>query len=542
MGIFYKYLFIIVLVIFCTGMTCIVNIPDLDLWARLIAGQHIVETLSVIKYDFLSYMPTHIWYDHEWGASIFFYLALKYFGDSGLIILKGMLISLTILMCYKTVELRNPKSTVSYNILYYAIMFFAVYNTLGATIRCLLFTCLFFSIFLYILEKARHTDNRYLIILPFLMVLWANIHGGCVSGLGLILIYIIGEYLNKKQIKNYIYTLIGCIFGLFINPYGIGYVKFLFSAALMNREYISEWVSPFHPKVFKIYMYYKFYLIIMLISALTYLIKNKIKYEKLDKTKILILLTVTILSVMKVRHQAFFIFTAGTLLYDEFYWLFNSLIAFIRKKLGIKNEETIKSFILLKEIIVYILLVMLSLPPLLNKNKEIKITKTKYPRFAVEFVKINNLKGNLFINFDWGSYAEYKLYPNNLVVMDGRYEEVYNPKLLLQLKDFHLVKNDWYKIIRDNKTDVIILEKEYPVYKKILNHKDWALVFENNITGVFVPADKLKQNYIMPEISDDYYNKTKFDTDIKFNLVSQHYACCLEITLRSVLSLLRLSP
>ncbi len=516
MKIFHKYIFILVLVIYCTGMTCIVNTPDLDLWARLIAGQHIVETLSVIKYDFLSYMPTHIWYDHEWGASTFFYLALKYFGDSGLIILKGILISLTILMCYKTVELRNPKSTVSYNILYYAIMFFAVYNTLGSTIRCLLFTCLFFSIFLYFLEKARHTDNRYLIILPFLMVLWANIHGGCISGLGLIVIYIIGEYLNKKRVRNYIYTLIACMLALFINPYGIGYVKFLFTAAFMNREYISEWVSPFHPKVFKIYMYYKYYLVTMLISAVTYLINNKIKYEKLDKTKILILLTVTILSVMKVRHQAFFIFTAGTLLYDEFYWLFNSLIAFIRKISGIKNEETIKNIILLKEIIVYILLVMLSLPPLLNKNKEIKITETKYPIYAVEFVKINDLKGNLFINFDWGSYAEYKLYPNNLVVMDGRYEEVYNPELLIQLKDFHLVKNDWYKIIRDYKTDVIILEKEYPVYKELLNHKDWVLVFENNITGVFVPADKLKQQYIMPKISDNYYNKTKFDTEIKF--------------------------
>ena len=98
--------------------------------------------------------------------------------------------------------------------------------------------------------------------------------------------------------------------------------------------------------------------------------------------------------------------------------------------------------------------------------------------------------------------------------MDGRYEEVYNPDLLLQLKDFHLVKGDWYKIIRDYKTDVMILEKKYPVFEEIKKHKDWKLVFENNLSGVFVPTTKLKEHYYLPIPNDEYYNKTLFD---KFN-------------------------
>ena len=86
-----KHLFIITIFVLSMGLCCVYNcFPDNDLWARLIAGAHVVEKLSVLKYDFLSYTETHPWYDHEWGASIFFYLALKYFGHAGLILLKGI--------------------------------------------------------------------------------------------------------------------------------------------------------------------------------------------------------------------------------------------------------------------------------------------------------------------------------------------------------------------------------------------------------------------------------------------------------------------
>ena len=508
-----KFLFIITIFIFCMGMCCLNPVPDNDLWARLIAGAHIVEKLSIIKQDFLSYTPTHIWYDHEWGASVFIYSALKHFGDNGLILLKA----LSIFIAYKTVELRKPVSTTPYNILYFAILFWVAQNTYGHVVRCLMFTCVFYVLFLYILEKARLSENKkVLILLPVIMLFWGNIHGGCISGLGVIAVYCFGEFLNKKSFKEYIIAGAGCVGALFINPYGFEYVKFLFFAATMDRSYITEGVSSFHPKYVNMYLRYKFYLVFMLLTELVYIIKFKINYQKLDKTKILLILVMAYLSITHVRHQIFFIYTAGIFLYDEFYALFNKFIYFVRKLLHFENEDNISSVCLAKDVVIYVMLLLISLPNLIAANKQIHITETKYPRFAIEFIKINNLKGNLFVNFDWGSYAAYKLYPDNLIVMDGRYEEVYNPELLMQLKDFHLVQNDWYKIIREYQTDVMLLEKKYPVYNKIVEHPEWSLVFENNLFGVFVPVNTVKQEYLFPIPSDEYYNQTKFKTGIKF--------------------------
>ena len=254
----------------------------------------------------------------------------------------------------------------------------------------------------------------------------------------------------------------------------------------------------------------------MLFVQTLYIIKNKINYEKLDKTKILIILLMAYLSITHIRHHTFFIFAAGTLLYEEFYSLFNSLTSKIKNKLNINNEENIKSFVLIKEVFVYFIILIASIPPLIADGKEIRITETKYPRYSIEFIKINKLEGNLLINFNWGSYAAYKLYPQNLIFMDGRYEEVYDPNLLIDLNNFHLLKDDWDKIIKKYKTDIIVIDTEYPIYNKLLNSKEWSLIFTNELSGVFVPSDKVRKKYVYPTPDDNYYNKTLFNTDIKF--------------------------
>ena len=50
-------------------------------------------------------------------------------------------------------------------------------------------------------------------------------HGGVVAGLGLLAMYTLGEALNKKPFKYYLITTIVCPLVLFINPYGVEFVK-----------------------------------------------------------------------------------------------------------------------------------------------------------------------------------------------------------------------------------------------------------------------------------------------------------------------------
>lgn len=511
------YLFILALFLFCISMSFVINTPDYDLWARLLVGKHIFETGSIMKTDIFSYTPTHFWYDHEWGSSIIFYTVFKYFGGVGLTLLKGGLIFTILFLISQIVKIRGVKTTTPYNIIFYICVFMSFYTVLAATVRCHLFTFLFFTLWLYLLERVRSGEKKWLFYLPFMMIFWSNIHGGCVSGIGLLVIYCIGEFLNKKPIKDYFRSLVLSCFAMFINPYGPKYVEFLLKATTMNRPLITEWKSTFDKVYMFDYIKFKIFMLIMALTVIIKSIKEKFNYNNVDKTKVLLLVVTASLSIAHLKHQPFFVIIAASFLYDDFYNIYNSLIDQIKKTLNITDSFSY-AFVELKEIFVYGLIFLICLVTLATTDKKIKISQAKYPIFAIEFVKKNNIKGNLFVNFPYGSYAVYKLFPNNRIVMDGRYEEVYYDDLLIKLKDFHMAKKtDWKNILTEYApTDVIILEKSYPAFSKLSQDKDWKMVFDDNAFGVFVPSKKVKTKYIYPTAQDSYYDSTEFNSNVDY--------------------------
>ena len=88
-----------------------------------------------------------------------------------------------------------------------------------------------------------------------------------------------------------------------------------------------------------------------------------------------------------------------------------------------------------------VILVMACLIPLYSPMIP-RATFGIFPLKEVEFLKINNIKGNILVPFEMGSYVSYKLYPNNLIYMDGRYEEVYYPDTLEDLMEEYVEKGE----------------------------------------------------------------------------------------------------
>lgn len=502
-------LFYIVFFLFCLAFSTTANGYDYDLWARLIAGMSVVQSGIVLKHDFLSYTPTHQWFDHEWGSGVIFYLFQSFFSNAGLLILQTLLVFLIFFFITRIVSLRGVKTTHAYNFLFYYFAFQAMAQVINQPIRCQMFTFLFFTIFLYILELSRKGNDKPLWALPFLMLIWNNLHGGCVSGIGLIVIYIIGEFLNKKPVKKYFYALIPTILVLPINPWGFGYIKFLLAATTMKRPDIMEWWGLFSKFHMYDYIKFKFFAVILILTQFASFKSLSIKNE--DKTKLLLLIATLILAVEHVKLLPFFVIAASAFLYDDFYSAFNTL-----------TKNFFNKFALIKDFLVYLLILVFAFAGLYSRAFQPILTSNKYPLREIEFVKINDIKGNLLINFGQGSYAAYKLYPNNLIFMDGRYEEVYYDFMVPMMKKFYLVSKGWDEILKKFPPDVIIIENYYPIYNVLKNDKNWQLIFEGKFYGVFVPKDKAKKNYSIPPKDLEYYKNSLFDTNISFMLESTH--------------------
>ena len=495
---FYLTLFLLILAIYTTA-----NYFDFDLWARLIAGMGVVDGGQVLKSDFLSYTPVHTWWDHEWGSGVIFYLCLKYFGPYSLIILQAVLMFLIFFTASRIIKIKT--NTNPYNILFYFFALMAAMGTLNSPIRCHMFSFLLFTVFIYILERVRLGNNKLLFLIPILTIFWNNVHGGVVSGIGLLLMYGVGEFLNKKSYAKYLITLAISSFALIINLWGYGYIKFLLMANTMQRTYIVEWwniFSKFH--LFKYITFKLFMFASIIVECISVFKQIKIEgfknwYNNADKVKYIVLLSTFYLAVSHVKLIPFFVISALCFVYQDFYALIS------------KYE-----FPRWKDKVIYALLLFISLFTFISKDFSVPVGMGTYPVKEVEFIKQNNLKGKILVNFGLGSYVAYKTYPDNLIFMDGRYEEVYYDYMVPMLKEFCLAYPHWKQILTYFPPDIIIIEKYYPIYNVLQKENGWKLVYSDKTFGVFLPVSKANRKFIQPSDDLEYYKNTLFTTGIKF--------------------------
>lgn len=505
--------FYVMFLLFIIAFSSKASAYDYDLWARLIVGKYFIQTGHVLKQDFLSYTPTHLWYDHEWGSGVIFYLTQHLFSHVGLLGLQILIIFTIFFILTKIIELRGVKTTHPYNFLFYYFAFSSFGYVVNDLIRCQMFSFLLFTIFLYILELSRKGVDKPLWALPFLMIIWNNLHGGCVAGIGLVAMYLVGELFNKKPFKKYIYALLGTIVVLPINPWGFEYLKFLLEATTMKRPVILEWLSLFFKEYNEGFIEFKVFTSVLILFEVFAIVKQVIeKTFKLDFTKLLVIIVTVYLATQHIKMIPFAVISLTAFVYDDFYEIFNFITFGLVNKIGAYKDSVIYFIVL---IYTFMNISPKMLQPFCDWNK--------FPIRVIEFIKINNLKGNLFIAYGAGSFAGYKLYPNNKVFMDGRYEEVYYDYTLDTMLRFSMVRGkNWQDVLTFYPTDLLAIEKPYPVYKTMLKNPNWVDVFEDNTTALFVKRKDLKKQYKYPSVFLKDYKDTLFDTDIDFRKIHEN--------------------
>ena len=488
----------------------------------------VVENGQVLMHDFYSYTPTNpVWLDHEWGASVVIYWVTtlaEFFHKTKfemLIILQQILIFTITTLCVLCVKIRKPQFSTPYQILYFAIAPYCAGVAFVPTIRCHLFTFVLFALWILILESYRVNNKKYLLfLLPPIMLIWANTHGGCLSGLGILVLYTVGEALNKKDYRPYLITLLVSFLMLFINPYGIDYVKFLLMAGTMDRSLISEWQSPF--TMLDTTSRFIVYSVFMLGIFAVQMFFKMADFKNYDKTKLLLLLTTAFLALSHAKLIPLFMITSSVFLFDDVFDIFsrNNFLKWLNNP---ENKIVYAVIILFASLFIYI-------------GQYIRfINLDIYPYQAVEFIKQKKLTGNLFTDMTIGSYCAYKLYPQNKIFMDGRYEEVYSSKLLEEIRNFAKQKGDNpMSVINDYPTDIVLLfsnNKSAPVKSTPISDKlqklGWKLIYKDGWWFILVRPDYPYNDELYDDFAKnknesfhldryEYYDNNLLDTQITF--------------------------
>ncbi|EKE02822.1 MAG: hypothetical protein ACD_20C00328G0015 [uncultured bacterium] len=515
-----KIIFYLTIVIISYILTVIVNHPDNDLWARLAVGSIFFQTGNVLKHDIFAYVPTKdLWIDHEWGSGVIFYFFANQFGNWGLFLLKALIVVSIFILLSKIIKLYINKES-NIEIFYFIFLAFALLPGIANLLRAQTFTYLFFVLWIYVLERVRRGENRLLWILPITMIIWANMHGGFVAGLGLLFIYALGEFLNKSNYQKYLWILGISTLITLINPYGIKYWPYIFEAVTMPRPLIGEWkpLSILNGSSHLIYgievpTLSGFFVFVFLTALVS--IKLLINRIQTDWVKILLIGIMFYLSLKHQRHSEFFTLAVSGLLYYQYSALFSYVFDLIRNKFG---EETKKLVLLAKDTLVYILLISICVFFVPILPKEILANPIFYPVGAFEFIKQNNISGNLATTYGWGSYALWKLYPQCKVLIDGRYEEVYPNDVFEITMNFSEHLNDnWSRFLDIYNTDIIVASKlKYRPYDFAMIN-GWKVVYQDAISVVLLPTSKIKDSYISPNYKNKEYWREDLSKHVNLN-------------------------
>jgi len=567
MKVFWRTLFFTAIVALIYALCSMNNGADRDLWHRLAVGQIFWQT-GILNHDIFAYTPVkNLWVDHEWGSGVIFYSLAHLAGDYGLIFLKIFLLFAVFLAIYSANRLKSNKND-NLRIGFYTITIFAILVGFQSTVRSQVFTYFFFALWIYLLERIRTGEKtslkhcfKYIWIFPATMLLWSNLHGGFIAGFGLLGIYAVGEFLNRKNPLIYLTILAISLPVTLINPYGPKFWDYMITAVTMPRPYITEWQPLNLLAPVLEFIAFKILLLITLLGwGYKILSKNKqidmneFKFQnsfllgrtsdiqhsrcripgrvvksfqrqlidvasaffhsrcRIDWTGAILLAVTLYLSVRHQRHVVFFAMAASIFSYQYFYEFINAVYRKYIDKLWnflpLKKQElvlfTVKSIIFLN-------IIALSIYIGIKNPLTIKVHDAEYPTKAVEFIKINNIKGNLLLPFNWGSYALWKLHPQCKVSIDGRYEETYPDFVYKEVTDFAFYNKGWDNVLRKYHNDIILLPLDTETYKQLKKLKNWKMIYKDKYSAIFIPASAISKKWKMPDKNINY-SKTKFCT------------------------------
>jgi len=219
---------------------------DTDLWYHLNGGRFFWDHMTIPGDAFFSYiMPQKSWYDYYWLFQAVVYQVYVWSGYYGLIILRCLLFTSTAVLISLFFFRTDKKQWGRLAGIFFVAAYPVAITLRELIIRPHLFSYLFIVLFLYILEIKRNK----IWMLPFLGVLWSNIHGIEYPVMIMILLAYLIEifYRDARKVspdeitgKKEKWFIIATIYTIFCTPYIYKLIETPFSAAKYQQWYVAE--------------------------------------------------------------------------------------------------------------------------------------------------------------------------------------------------------------------------------------------------------------------------------------------------------------
>lgn len=473
---------------------------DPDYFWHLRTGQYLFEHHALPTGDIFSYTyDGRPWVLHEWLSEIVLYCVHSLLGAFGVKLVVSLMATATLVILYKTANQILKRTYLAFVL---TLIFFIPIISVMAP-RPQMVTLLMFAFFMYALTAFKYVHTtRTLWLLPPLMVVWTNAHGGYMIGIALLLMFVACEWLmwiarqnhdvvGKSRLKVLSWVTGLTILASLVNPYFIRHWLYPFEVMGMKaaQEYMVEWRSPnFHSLPFQLYL------------ALVLFTMTAAMYRKVrpDLTELVVTLFFVATGFVAIRHLIFAIivlvpFAATTitqlsptrLLADErVRRLHSSYQRFVHNGKDIGKIEFVLNWFLLTVTVVGLTLYY----PVFHE-KDAEILNQTVPVKATEFIVRAGINGRMFHTYHYGGYLIQTLQPTQKVFIDGR-ADMYGDKFIEEYIAISQVAAGWKEKFEKYGIDYVVMQRDTPLIQILKAQGNFRLVFEDEINSVLLRDDE----------------------------------------------------
>lgn len=489
-----KFIFIILtlIMIFSLGFTPMRT--DNDVWWHLKTGKYIVENnYKLPKYDVFTYTAENIeWHNHEWLSQVIFYWVYQIGegreigGVRMLIIFKSILLVLTGIILYILASMR----TRNFSAAIFATIFAALLLKRTIYVRPPIFTYFLLSFFLLVLYNVneKRWKLRYLIPLPIIMIIWANLHGGFLTGLIAIgsfwteslLKLIYKKYFKKESDEHNLFLPLSLVLfvsflGSLCTPYGIN--LYLLTGRVMNDTGLVRSIPELHSPDFFFTWAFEILIIFMIIGY------GIIKKQIFTIAEVMLFVFFFHQAIQHVRHISLIgVVSAGmiSLLANE---LMNEINSNLKKKKLLSYSLLLISLLLIP----YSMFHRREGDSFFDRNmkllKGLELEKESYPVELANFILSNPFHGKMYNQINYAGYLIWRMSPEkHKVFTDSRFD-IFGSKFVWDMMDienavdYSTEDRNFENLLDKYEINFVVVTRGVRLNQKLEDNPNWQLVY-----------------------------------------------------------------
>jgi hypothetical protein len=483
-------------------------------------GQMIFASHEIPHTDPFSTLSGHPWFAWEWLYDLVVGWLEKTAGLNGVVLFTSLIIAAVFSWTFRLLLRRGSNILVALILVLLAASASMIHFLARPHVVSWLFTVAWF----WILESSEkspadpHLDpaaagpTRPLWLLPLLMLLWVNVHGGFLVGIVLLVIYCASatwQWLTLKEdrfehalpkieagkrARALAFTGLLTVAATLVNPYGyklhVHIYRYLSNRFLM--DHIDEFQSPnFH------YVAQKCFAGLLLLTFVALAVKRR----EAGATHGLVVLFAVYSGLYASRNipasSLLLILVIGP-------WLSEAMDQ-LQQRWGRRRGSSPESFFQRMQVTEFqlqghlwpIATIVIACWVAAHAGKlgttplmDAQFSATRFPVAAVDYLEQQHVPGAIVSTDYWGGYLIYRLYPRVRVVVDDRHDFYGAEFLKSYLKMVH-VEPGWSDFLQQHPAQCVIVPKDSGLASILLETPSWKRVYGDDVAVAFVrsPSD-----------------------------------------------------